>query len=111
MVMVVQVYDDYDDDVGEYEEEGDEYEEEEDRPPTQEEIEYLELRQKLKESIRKKMKMKKDLSSDHGNSRETKNKMPYDKLVPMPCFFKDLCRFWVRIYVCNYCLVFRNIAR
>ncbi|KAI7738676.1 hypothetical protein M8C21_006853 [Ambrosia artemisiifolia] len=72
-------YDDYEDDVGEYEEEGGEYEEEEEeeeRLPTQEELEYLELRQKLKESIRK--KMKKDPSSGSGNSREKKNKMPYD---------------------------------
>ncbi|XP_076919090.1 uncharacterized protein LOC143579760 isoform X2 [Bidens hawaiensis] len=78
-------YEDYEDDVGEHEEEGGEYEEEggeyeyeyeEERMPTQEEREYLELRQKLKESIRK--KMNKDPSSDLGNSREKKTKMPYD---------------------------------
>ncbi|KAI3696168.1 hypothetical protein L1987_79178 [Smallanthus sonchifolius] len=72
-------YEDYEDDVGEYEEEGGEYEEEEeeeDRLPTQEEIEYLELRKKLKESFRK--KMKKDPSSGLANSREKNNKMPYD---------------------------------
>ncbi|KAL8224304.1 hypothetical protein R6Q57_019779 [Mikania cordata] len=71
-------YDDYEDDVGEYEEEGDEHEEKEEevRLPTQEEMEYLELRQKLKESFRK--KMKKDPSSDFANSRDKKKKMPYD---------------------------------
>ncbi|KAM0043490.1 putative chromatin SPT2 [Helianthus debilis subsp. tardiflorus] len=72
-------YEDYEDEGGEYEEEGEGYEEEEeeeDRLPTQEELEYLELRQKLKESIRK--KMKKDPSSDLAGSREKKNKMPYD---------------------------------
>ncbi|KAI3816440.1 hypothetical protein L1987_16138 [Smallanthus sonchifolius] len=73
-------YEDYEDDVGEYEEEGGEYEEEEEEEedwlPTQEEIEYLELRKKLKESIRK--KMKKDPNSGLANSREKKNKMPYD---------------------------------
>ncbi|KAI3778749.1 hypothetical protein L2E82_08132 [Cichorium intybus] len=71
-------YEDYEDEyeedgVGEYEEEE---EEEEHRLPTQEESEYLELRQKLKESIRK--KMKKDSGSSLANSREKKNKMPYD---------------------------------
>ncbi|KAF5795350.1 putative chromatin SPT2 [Helianthus annuus] len=73
-------YEDYEDEGGEYEEEGEGYEEEEeeeeDRLPTQEELEYLELRQKLKDSIRK--KMKKDPSSDLAGSREKKNKMPYD---------------------------------
>lgn len=71
-------YEDYEDEgeyqdgeVGEYEEE-----DEEDRLPTQEELEYLELRQKLKESYRK--KIKKDSGSSHGNSREKKSKMPYD---------------------------------
>ncbi|KAJ0680919.1 hypothetical protein HanPI659440_Chr16g0629851 [Helianthus annuus] len=62
-------YEDYEDEGGEYEEEGEGYEEEEeeeDRLPTQEELEYLELRQKLKESIRK--KMKKDPSSDLASS-------------------------------------------
>ncbi|XP_023755947.1 uncharacterized protein LOC111904406 [Lactuca sativa] len=74
-------YEDYEDEgeyqednVGEYEEE--EEEEEEDRLPTQEEMEYLELRAKLKESIRK--KMKKDSGSGLANFREKKNKMPYD---------------------------------
>lgn len=82
MVTFMQEYEDYEDEgeyqednVGEYEEE--EEEEEEDRLPTQEEMEYLELRAKLKESIRK--KMKKDSGSGLANFREKKNKMPYDK--------------------------------
>ncbi|KAK4765743.1 hypothetical protein SAY86_026833 [Trapa natans] len=51
-------YEDYDDyEEEEYEQEEDEYEEEKEDPkPTKEELEYLELRQKLKESIRKRMK-------------------------------------------------------
>ncbi|KAI3674747.1 hypothetical protein L2E82_51973 [Cichorium intybus] len=58
--------DEYEEDgVGEYEEEK---EEEEHRLPTQEESEYLELRQNLKESIRK--KMKKDSGSSLANSQE-----------------------------------------
>ncbi|XP_027347046.1 protein SPT2 homolog [Abrus precatorius] len=78
-------YDDYYEDEGqeEYEEEGEEeYEEEEQEPrkPSKEEMEYLELRQKLKESIRK--QMKKD-SSGSSTSRldstdRRKNKLPYD---------------------------------
>ncbi|XP_024988059.1 uncharacterized protein LOC112522937 isoform X3 [Cynara cardunculus var. scolymus] len=67
-------YEEYEDE-GEYQEE-DVGEEEEDHPPTKEELEYLHLRQKLKESIRK--KMKKDLSSGLTNSKEKKSKMPYD---------------------------------
>ncbi|KAI3730473.1 hypothetical protein L1987_61643 [Smallanthus sonchifolius] len=71
-------YEDYEDEGGEYEEDGGEYEEEEEeeRLPTQEELDYLELRQRLKETIRK--KMKKDPSSNLAGSREKKNKMPYD---------------------------------
>ncbi|KAK4760917.1 hypothetical protein SAY87_005810 [Trapa incisa] len=51
-------YEDYDDYAEEeYEQEEDEYEEvKEDPKPTKEELEYLQLRQKLKESIRKRMK-------------------------------------------------------
>ncbi|XP_031385470.1 protein SPT2 homolog isoform X1 [Punica granatum] len=53
-------YDNYEEEGYEQEEGGDEedeYEEEEEEPkPTKEELEYLELRQKLKESIRKRMK-------------------------------------------------------
>lgn len=81
MITITQEYEeygDYEDEGGEYEDEGGEYEEEEERLPTQEALEYLELRQKLKESIRKKMK-KKDPSSGLANSREKKKKMPYDK--------------------------------
>ncbi|GKC39989.1 chromatin SPT2 [Tanacetum coccineum] len=63
--------DEYDD----YEEEGGEYEEEEVEDPErlQQEKDYLELRQKLKEVIRK--KQKKELGSD---SRVKKSKLPYD---------------------------------
>lgn len=70
-------YDDYEDEGGEeYEEEGEEAEYEEERPkPTKEEMEYLELRQKLKESIRKKMKKESSTSLSDSNSRK---KLPYD---------------------------------
>ncbi|XP_022775060.1 protein SPT2 homolog [Durio zibethinus] len=57
----VEDYDDYDME-GEYQdkdvedEEGEEYEEEEARQPTKEEMEYLELRQRLKDSIKRKRK-------------------------------------------------------
>ncbi|CAJ1940359.1 unnamed protein product [Sphenostylis stenocarpa] len=78
-------YDDYYEDEGqdEYEEENEEeYEEEEEKPrkPSKEEIEYLELRQKLKESIRKQMKKESSGSSTSrldGTDRR-KNKLPYD---------------------------------
>ncbi|KAK2998681.1 hypothetical protein RJ639_022865, partial [Escallonia herrerae] len=69
-------------DLDEYEEEGEEQEEEneeeeeETRQPTQEELEYLGMRQRLKESIRK--QMKKDSGSSLANSREKKKKLPYD---------------------------------
>ncbi|XP_040989908.1 protein spt2-like isoform X2 [Juglans microcarpa x Juglans regia] len=74
-------------DYDEYEEEGEELEEdpgegeeegyeEEDPKPTREELEYLELRQKLKEQIRK--QMKKDNGSSKNGSNETKKKLPYD---------------------------------
>ncbi|XP_024961167.1 protein SPT2 homolog isoform X2 [Cynara cardunculus var. scolymus] len=71
-------YEEYEDEGEDQEEEVGEYEEEdeEDRLPTQEELEYLELRQKLKDSIRK--KMKKDSGSGLANLREKKKKMPYD---------------------------------
>ncbi|KAL3640376.1 hypothetical protein CASFOL_015344 [Castilleja foliolosa] len=73
-------YEDWD----EYEEDGDdqEYEEggeveyEEPHQPTQEELEYLELRQKLKETIRK--KMKKELGTANGNSRDKINGLRKD---------------------------------
>ncbi|KAK8716556.1 hypothetical protein V6N13_043862 [Hibiscus sabdariffa] len=76
---VVENYDDYDME-GEYEDEdvveedGEEYEEEEEeeetRQPTQEEVEYLELRQRLKDTIRRKRKQ-----SALASSQE---KLPYN---------------------------------
>ncbi|KAG2675414.1 hypothetical protein I3760_12G003500 [Carya illinoinensis] len=74
-------------DYDEYEEEGEELEEdpgegqeegyeEEDPKPTREELEYLELRQKLKDQIRK--QMKKDNGSSKNGSNEMKKKLPYD---------------------------------
>ncbi|TKY70002.1 SPT protein [Spatholobus suberectus] len=76
-----QDYDDYEDDRleggEEYEEDGDEeYEEEEPPKPTKEELEYLELRQKLKESIRK--QMKKENSNSLADSTSGMKKLPYD---------------------------------
>ncbi|GMP47370.1 hypothetical protein CsSME_00015135 [Camellia sinensis var. sinensis] len=78
--------DDYED-LDEYEEDGEEqeedgigegeYEEEEAPQTTQEELEYLELRQRLKEAIRK--QIKKESGSGHANSQEKKKKLPYDK--------------------------------
>ncbi|KAI4328087.1 hypothetical protein L6164_020474 [Bauhinia variegata] len=73
--------DEYEDDEeeveNEYEEEEEvEYKEEEPRKPTKEELEYLELRQRLKESIRK--QMKKESSSSLASSGERKKKLPYD---------------------------------
>lgn len=83
-----QGYDDYYEDEGqeEYEEEGEEEyeeegEEEEPRKPSKEELEYLELRQKLKESIRKQMKKESSGSNAlHSDSTDRrKNNLPYDK--------------------------------
>ncbi|TKY58763.1 SPT protein [Spatholobus suberectus] len=78
-------YDDYYEDEGqeEYEEEGEEeYEEREQEPskPSKEELEYLELRQKLKESIRKQMKKESSGSSTSrlDSTDRRKNKLPYD---------------------------------
>lgn len=72
-----------DEDLDEYEEEGeeadeDQYEEEEKEAPkpTKEEVEYLELRQKLKESFRK--QLKKDTGSGHNSYQEKRKKLPYD---------------------------------
>lgn len=71
----------------EYEEEGEEqeedeegeeeYEEEEPQQPPQELLEYLELRQRLKEDIRK--QRKKELGSVNGRSTEIKKALPRDK--------------------------------
>lgn len=80
--LIFQEYEDYDD----YEEEGyeqvecgeeeDEYEEEKEEPkPTKEELKYLELRQKLKESIRKRTK------KEASGSQEMKK----DKWVMITC--------------------------
>ncbi|KAK4263016.1 hypothetical protein QN277_028497 [Acacia crassicarpa] len=77
-------YDDYEDEGQgqeyDYEEEeegeGEEYEEKQPPKPSKEELEYLELRQKLKESIRK--QMKKESSASHASSSERKKKLPYD---------------------------------
>ncbi|KAL5099991.1 hypothetical protein RYX36_004318 [Vicia faba] len=64
-------YDDYEDEEEEgYEdEEGEEYVEEEPRKPTPEELDYLELRKKLKESIRKKMKKENSISLADSSGR------------------------------------------
>lgn len=63
----------------EYEEESgaEEYEEEETQQPPEELLEYLELRQRLKEGIRK--QMKKELGSANGLSGEIKKALPRDK--------------------------------
>ncbi|KAL2344458.1 hypothetical protein Fmac_005743 [Flemingia macrophylla] len=77
-------YDDYYEDEGqeEYEEDGEgEYEEEEEEPrkPSKEEQEYLELRQKLKDHFRKKLKKDSGSSTSRLDSTDRrKNKLPYD---------------------------------
>ncbi|MCD7452403.1 hypothetical protein HAX54_016508 [Datura stramonium] len=72
-------------DLDEYEEEGEEQEEyeggeeeyeEETQQPPEELLEYLELRQRLKEDIRK--QRKKELGSANGVSREIKKALPRD---------------------------------
>ncbi|XP_010526691.1 PREDICTED: protein spt2-like [Tarenaya hassleriana] len=69
-------YDEYEEYDGEgREEEGAEYEEAEERQPTKEELEYLELRQRLKESIRKKMKRE---GGNALSSQEKKSRLPYN---------------------------------
>ncbi|XP_010275521.1 PREDICTED: protein SPT2 homolog isoform X2 [Nelumbo nucifera] len=73
----------HDEEFGDYEEDGEdqegeaeeEYEEEEDPKPTKEELEYLKLRQKLKESLRKKIKKE---SSSVPTQVQEKKKLPYD---------------------------------
>ncbi|XP_043702587.1 protein spt2 isoform X2 [Telopea speciosissima] len=62
-----------------WEEEEDDEEEEkekEDPKPTKEELEYLQLRQRIKESVRK--KMKKEHAAGSKGSLENKKKLPYD---------------------------------
>nr|XP_027078868.1 protein SPT2 homolog isoform X1 [Coffea arabica]XP_027078870.1 protein SPT2 homolog isoform X1 [Coffea arabica]XP_027078871.1 protein SPT2 homolog isoform X1 [Coffea arabica]XP_027078872.1 protein SPT2 homolog isoform X1 [Coffea arabica] len=78
-------YDEYED-LDEYEEDGDEqeekdagedeYEEEDDPKPAKEVLNYLELRQRLKEEKRK--KLKKELGTANGSSREKKNVISKD---------------------------------
>ncbi|XP_062144411.1 protein spt2 [Alnus glutinosa] len=80
----IEDYDDYEEEGEELEEDAGEgqgeeegYEEEEEDPkPTKEEIEYLSLRQRLKEQIRK--QMKKENGSSLNSSNEKKKKLPYD---------------------------------
>lgn len=72
--------DEYEED--DYEQEGkgadeDEYEEEEAPKPTKEVLDYLELRQRLKEEKRK--KLNKESGSVKGSSREKKNAIPNDR--------------------------------
>lgn len=70
-------YDDYEDEEERQEEEGEEeYEEAEERKPTAEELEYLELRARLKEQIRK--KMQRESSSSGSKSLEKKKKVSSD---------------------------------
>ncbi|XP_023640798.1 protein SPT2 homolog [Capsella rubella] len=67
-------YDDYysgDEDLDEYEDE----EEEEERQPPKEELEYLELRQKLKETYKKNMGK---ASANGQSSQERRRKLPYN---------------------------------
>ncbi|XP_059439802.1 protein spt2-like isoform X2 [Corylus avellana] len=61
---------------GQGEEEGYEEEEQEDPKPTKEELDYLSLRQRLKEQIRK--QMKKENGSSLNSSNEKKKKLPHD---------------------------------
>ncbi|KAA8531494.1 hypothetical protein F0562_006153 [Nyssa sinensis] len=71
--------DEYEEEVEEQEEEEvgeEEYEEEKAPQPTKEELEYLELRQRLKESIRK--QMKKESGSALTSSHEKNKKLPFD---------------------------------
>ncbi|XP_077220265.1 uncharacterized protein LOC143854275 isoform X1 [Tasmannia lanceolata] len=67
--------DEYEEDE-ELEEDGAEYKEKEDPKPTKEELEYLELRQRLKEKARQ--RMKKESAAAFGNSQERKKKPPND---------------------------------
>jgi len=79
----------------EYEEEGEEQVEEEEyeeRKPTAEEMEYLELRERIKEQIRK--KMQKEHGSVLSKSQEKKKKLPSDKWVTHLFFFMHLNLFF-----------------
>lgn len=78
-ILLLQEYEDWD----EYEEDGEEQEEEEGgedeetHQPTQEELDYLSLRQKLKDTIRK--QMKKDLGTTNSGSHNKTNAFRKDK--------------------------------
>ncbi|XP_019093793.1 PREDICTED: protein spt2-like isoform X2 [Camelina sativa] len=77
MVMKRAGYDDYysgDEDLDEYEDEEEE-EEEEERQPPKEELEYLELREKLKETMRKNLRKG---SANAQSSQERRRKLPYN---------------------------------
>lgn len=84
-MLLLQEYEDldeYEEDGEEYEEEGggeEEYEEEETHQPTQESLEYLELRQRLKEAYRKKMKKESGIANH--SSREKNSAVRKDKWV------------------------------
>ncbi|PRQ48349.1 putative chromatin SPT2 [Rosa chinensis] len=66
----------YEEERDEYEDEEEEEEEEEEAPkPTKEALEYLELRQRLKEQVRRQMKKKEGGSRANSNDRK---KLPYD---------------------------------
>ncbi|XP_042484332.1 nucleolar and coiled-body phosphoprotein 1-like [Macadamia integrifolia] len=58
------------------EDEEEEEKEKEDRKPTKEELDYLQLRQRIKESVRK--KMKKEYATVSKGSLENKKRLPYD---------------------------------
>lgn len=79
MFFQLQEYEDWD----EYEDDGDEQEEEggdgyeEAHQPTQEELDYLAMRQRLKESIRK--QMKKDAGNASSGSRDKASALRKDK--------------------------------
>lgn len=72
-------YDAYEEEGYEQEEEGEEeeYEEEEEQKPSAEAIEYLELRARIKERIRK--KMQRENGSAVSKSQEIKKKLSSDK--------------------------------
>ncbi|KAJ9177444.1 hypothetical protein P3X46_012665 [Hevea brasiliensis] len=75
----VEDYDEYEEEGYEEEEEGEEegeYEEEKERKPSAEELEYLELRARIKEKIRK--KMQRESGSSVSKSHEIKKKLPSD---------------------------------
>lgn len=72
-------YGDYEDDGdGQDEEEEEEDEVEETPQPSKEELEYLELRQRLKERFRKKIQ-KEEGGATRNNSSDRKRKLPNDK--------------------------------